>query len=83
MGPSFSMAQNRGEGLISHGTRDCTGYRAVVHNFVVNLGPRAELAVRVQGLNQYYAVMFIRGGKVALVMAADEKTIEPASAEFE
>ena len=82
MGRSFYIAQDRGEGTISHGTRDWTDYRAVVHGFVVNLGPRAGLAVRVQGLNRYYAVMFIRGGKIVLVKAADEKGVELAAAEF-
>lgn len=82
LGPSFYIAQDRGEGLISHGTRDWTDYRAVAHDFVVNLGPRAGLAVRVQGLNRYYAVMFIRGGKVALVKAADEERIDLVAAKF-
>lgn len=82
MGPSFYIAQDRGEGIISQGTRDWTDYRAVVRDFMVNLGPRAGLAMRVQGLNRYYAVMFIRGGKVALVKAADEKRVELAAAEF-
>lgn len=83
MGPSFYIAQDRGEGIISHGTRDWTDYEAVVHDVVVNLGAPAGLAVRVQGLNRYYALMFLRGGRVGIIKAADEKRIELASALFD
>lgn len=83
MGPSFCIEQDRGEGIISHGTRDWTDYEAVAHDFVVNLGAPAGLAVRVQGLNRYYAVMLLRGGKVAIIKAADEERIELAVARFD
>ena len=83
MGPSYYIAQDRGEGIISHGTRDWTDYQAVAHGFCVNLGAKSGLAVRVQGLNRYYALMFLRGGKIALVKAADETRIELASADLD
>lgn len=82
MGPSFYISQDRGEGIISHGTRYWADYTAVAHEFIVNLGAPAGLTVRVQGLNRYYALMLLRGGRVAIVKAADEKRIELAVAEF-
>ena len=82
MGPSFFIAQDRGEGIISHGTRDWTDYEAVVHDFVVNLGAPAGLAVRIQGLNRYYALLLLPGGKAAIAKAADEDRIELATKEF-
>lgn len=83
MGPSFYIAQDRGEGIISHGTRDWTDYQAVARGFCINLGARSGLAVRVQGLNRYYALVFQRGGRIALVKAADEQRTELAAADFD
>lgn len=83
MGPSFYIAHDRGEGIITHGTRDWTDYEATAHKFTVNLGAPAGVAVRVRGLNRYYAVMFLRGGRIALVKARDEKRLELTSVPFE
>ena len=78
-GPSFFIAHDCGEGMISTGTRDWFNYRVTASKFVVNLGAPAGLAVRVRGLNRWYALMFLRGGHVALVKARDEQRIELAA----
>ncbi|TPX07058.1 uncharacterized protein E0L32_011046 [Thyridium curvatum] len=82
MGPSFFLAQDRGEGILSQGTRDWDNYEAVVSNFVVNFGGPMGIATRVQGLNRYYSLLFSKTKRVALVKAADEKRIELASEYF-
>ncbi|KAL5093778.1 hypothetical protein Trisim1_009257 [Trichoderma cf. simile WF8] len=76
MGPSFFIAQDRGEGLLSQGARDWVDYDVTVSNFVVNFGGPMGVAARVQGLNRYYGLMFTKDKRVALVKAADDKRIE-------
>lgn len=80
---SFSISQSKGEGIISHGTREWTDYRAHVPDFTISLGGPAGLAARVQGLNRYYALMFVKGGRVALVKALDGERITLTSAAFD
>lgn len=82
MGPSFFIAQDSGEGMITHGTREWTDYQATAHKFVVNLGSPAGVAIRVRGLNRYYALMFVHGDRVALIKARDEQRLELAGAPF-
>ncbi|UKZ80180.1 hypothetical protein TrVFT333_007937 [Trichoderma virens FT-333] len=82
MGPSFLIAQDRGEGLLSQGARDWSDYDVVVSNFVVNFGGSMGVAARVQGLNRYYALMLTKDKRVALVKAADDKRIELMSMPF-
>ncbi|KUI68058.1 hypothetical protein VM1G_03600 [Cytospora mali] len=82
MKPSFCIVKNRGEGILIHGTREWTDYRVTVTDFIVQLGQPAGVAIRVRGLNRYYAIMFCdRGKTVALVKALDEKRIVMASAD--
>ena len=83
MGPSFFIAHDRGEGIITHGTRQWTDYQATAHKFTVNLGAPAGLAIRVRGLNRYYAIMFLRGNRIALVKARDEQRLELSSVPFQ
>lgn len=82
----LSVIQNRGEGIIIQGTRDWTDYRATVAAFTVQLGRPAGVAIRVRGLNRYYALVFSGSGDdrrtVSLIKALDEKRIVLASAEF-
>lgn len=80
---SFYIAQDRGEGIIIYGTRDWTNYRVLAPRLTVHLGVSAGIAVRVQGLNRYYALVFLRGGRIALIKARDEKRMELASAAFD
>lgn len=82
-GPSFFIAHDHGEGMISHGTRDWADYNVVASKFSVNLGAPAGVAVRVRGLNRWYALMFVKSGRVALVKARDEQRIELACEEFD
>ena len=52
--PSFRISQDRGEGIIIHGTRQWTDY-SVASDVVLHLGTYGGVAVRVQGLRRYYA----------------------------
>ncbi|KXL46581.1 hypothetical protein M433DRAFT_160304 [Acidomyces richmondensis BFW] len=82
-GPSFYLAQNDGEGMISYGTREWTNYRVTVIDFRVNLGTHSGLAVRVQGLKRWYALLFMPGERVAFVRALDTHRDELAGTDFE
>ncbi|KAI0595064.1 ADP-ribosylation/Crystallin J1 [Biscogniauxia sp. FL1348] len=79
----FSVAQDHGEGIVGYGTREWRSYEAVFNGFVVNIGGPCGVAVRVQGLNRYYALWFTSDKSVALVKALDEERIEMAKAEFD
>ncbi|ETN41707.1 uncharacterized protein HMPREF1541_03643 [Cyphellophora europaea CBS 101466] len=88
MGPSFFLGHDHGEGIITHGTRDWTDYDVTARGFKVNLGAPAGVAIRVRGLNRWYAVMFVKGqsdGKtrMAIVKARDEKRIDLATEQFD
>ncbi|KAK4073253.1 uncharacterized protein Triagg1_5533 [Trichoderma aggressivum f. europaeum] len=82
MGPSFFIAQDRGEGLLSQGTRDWVDYDVTVSDFVVNFGGPMGVAARVQGLDRYYGLMLTKDKRVALIKAADDKRIELMSMPF-
>lgn len=82
MGPSFYISQDRGEGIISQGTKDWTDYRVVAQDFSVHLGAPAGVAVRVRGLNRWYAMIFLQAGSVGLVKARDEERTLLAAASF-
>ena len=58
---SFRISQSRGEGLISHGTRQWTDYE-VKSDIVIHLGNYGGIALRVQGLRRYYGVRLTSGG---------------------
>jgi ADP-ribosylglycohydrolase len=80
---SFYLAQDRGEGVLITGTRDWIDYKVTVPSFRINVGS-AGLAVRVQGLNRYYALIFKPDRKsMALVKAKDESRMELASASYD
>ncbi|ETS79372.1 hypothetical protein PFICI_09225 [Pestalotiopsis fici W106-1] len=83
MGPSLFLAQDRGQGILSQGTRDWTNYKVVVSNFVVNHGGPMGVAARVQGLNRYYALMLTKDKRAVLIKAADDKRLELASKPFD
>lgn len=79
----FSIVQNRGEGIVTQGTRDWTDYRVTVQAFTVQLGDPAGVAIRVRGLNRYYALVFSgKGRTVSLVKALDEQRITLATVDF-
>ncbi|KAI1641070.1 ADP-ribosylation/Crystallin J1 [Biscogniauxia mediterranea] len=79
----FSVAQDHGEGIVGYGTRGWKTYRAVFDGVVINIGGPCGVAVRVQGLNRYYALWFMSDKTVALVKALDEERIEITKAEFD
>lgn len=80
---AFIIAQGQGEGIIIHGTRELANYCVTVPNFMIKFGGPAGLAIRVQGLNRYYALFFAADRRrIALVKALDEERIELTSMEF-
>jgi ADP-ribosylglycohydrolase len=70
---SFHISQNRGEGLISHGTRQWTDYE-VRTDLTVHLGNYAGVALHVQGLRRYYGVRVTREGRLQIVRVRDDQT---------
>lgn len=82
-GPSFFLAQDAGEGVISYGTREWKDDQMSVSDFKVNLGGPSGVAVRFQGLRRYYALLFKAGNRVTIVKALDEEKQELASARFD
>ncbi|KAM5356809.1 hypothetical protein ACJ41O_003455 [Fusarium nematophilum] len=83
MNRSFVISQSKGEGIITCGTREWTDYRVSVPKLKINFGSSLGVAIRVQGLNRYYAVVFVKGGGIALVKAWDAERITLAKAPFE
>ncbi|KXS97838.1 hypothetical protein AC578_7639 [Pseudocercospora eumusae] len=82
LGPSFYLSQDRGQGMIIHGTREWKDYKIRVNKFAVHLGQPAGVAVRVRGLRRWYALMFLPG-KVAIVKTRDDERKNLAMAEFD
>jgi ADP-ribosylglycohydrolase len=68
---AFRISQDRGSGIIVHGTREWTDYR-VSSAIAVHLGSSAGLAARVQGLRRYYALLLEAGDRVRLVKVRDD-----------
>ncbi|UKZ88684.1 uncharacterized protein TrAFT101_004427 [Trichoderma asperellum] len=79
---SFLIAQGQGEGIIIYGTREWDNYSITVPNLMVKFGAPAGLAIRVQGINRYYAVTFTNDKKINIVKAHDAHRIVLASAAF-
>ncbi|RKD69107.1 ADP-ribosylglycohydrolase family protein [Rhizobium sp. WW_1] len=70
---AFRIAQNRGEGMIIHGTRQWTDYQAS-GDVMIHLGNYGGLAIRAQGLRRYYGARVTRDGKMQIVKVRDEDT---------
>ena len=68
---AFRISQDRGSGIIVHGTREWTDYR-VSSTVAVHLGSSAGLAARVQGLRRYYALLLEAGDRARLVKVRDD-----------
>ena len=79
--PSFRISQNRGEGLVSHGTRQWTDYE-VKSDIVIHLGTYGGVALRVQGLRRYYGIRLTRDGKLQIVRVRDDVTTVLAETPF-
>ncbi|MBX3085936.1 MAG: ADP-ribosylglycohydrolase family protein [Anaerolineae bacterium] len=70
----FHLTQNEGIGVLSQGTREWTDYQ-VQAAITPHLCKSAGLALRVQGMRRYYALLLREGGKIALVKALDGYTV--------
>ena len=66
----FRIIQNEGRGLISTGTREWTDYQvqAEITPVLIKSG---GVAVRVQGMKRFYALLLCADGKIRLVKALD------------
>jgi hypothetical protein len=78
---AFRISQDRGSGIIIHGTREWADYR-VSSAVVVHLGASGGLAARVQGLRRYYALLLETGDRVRLVKIHDDARIVLAEAPY-
>lgn len=67
---AYRLVQNEGRGLLMQGTRDWQDYRAEAA-MTIHLAKQAGLAVRVQGMQRYYALLLCADGKARLVKALD------------
>lgn len=67
---AFRISQDRGEGMIIHGSRQWTDYR-VAADVTMHLAEYAGIGVRVQGLRRYYAALLTRSGSARIVKAYD------------
>lgn len=79
---SFRISQDRGEGIIIHGSRDWTDYK-VAADAMIHLGNEAGVAVRVQGLRRYYAAVLTRDGRLRIVRQRDETRTVLAETPFD
>lgn len=71
---TYRLAQNEGRGLISQGTRAWGDYQARA-TICPHLVEAAGLAVRVQGLRRYYALLLCRDNKVRLIKMLDGEQV--------
>jgi ADP-ribosylglycohydrolase len=78
---AFRISQDRGAGIIIHGTREWTDYR-VSSDIAVHLGSSAGIAARVQGLRRYYALLLEAGDWLRLVKVRDDARIVLEEAPF-
>jgi hypothetical protein len=66
----FNLIQNCGRGMLISGTRDWADYEAAC-GLTVHLAKAAGIAVRVQGLRRYYALLLCDDGMARLVKTMD------------
>lgn len=80
---SFHFTQNEGRGLLIHGTRDWADL-AVSADLTPHLASEVGLAVRVQGLRRYYAVLLGSDGVARLVKSLDgDRVLATADQQWE
>jgi hypothetical protein len=71
---SYRLVQNSGRGFLITGTREWRDYRISATLFPY-LAEAVGLAVRVQGLRRYYALLAGAGGRIRLVKVLGEETV--------
>jgi hypothetical protein len=71
---AYRMTQNHGCGLIIQGTREWQDYEADA-TVATTLAAAAGIAVRVQGMRRYYALLLVHGGRVRLVKRLGEERV--------
>ncbi|MEZ4718496.1 MAG: ADP-ribosylglycohydrolase family protein [Caldilineaceae bacterium] len=71
---NYRIIQNEGRGLLIQGTRDWTDYVAAA-DVAPHMAKAAGLAVRVQGMRRYYALLLCDDQKVRLIKALDGDTV--------
>jgi ADP-ribosylglycohydrolase len=78
---SFRISQDRGEGLIIHGTRQWTDYQLDTEA-VIHLCTYGGVSVRVQGLRRRYDVRLTRAGGLEILRVRDDDVEVLASTPF-
>jgi len=73
-GESYRLVQNEGRGLLIQGAREWADYR-VSADVTPHMVQAAGVAVRVQGMRRYYALLLCRQGQARLVKALDGDTV--------
>ncbi len=68
--PEFRLVQNYGTGLLIQGTREWKNYE-VIADVTPHMVDTAGIAVRVQGLQRYYALVLRSDGTAALIKTLD------------
>jgi hypothetical protein len=71
---AYRLVQNHGRGLLSQGTREWTDYTARA-TLTLHLAQAAGLAVHVQGMQRYYALLLCADGTARLIKALDGDTV--------
>lgn len=70
----FRLIQNRGTGMLIHGTREWHDYE-VMADVTPHMVRSAGLAARVNGLRRYYALRLVDRALVQLVRVLDDETV--------
>ncbi len=72
--PHIKVIQNEGTGLLITGTREWQDV-TVESNLCIHLAKSAGIAVRVQGMRRYYALLVYRDGFARIVRSLDGETV--------
>jgi hypothetical protein len=70
----FRLVQNRGTGMLLHGSRDWRDYR-VSADVTPHLASSVGLAARVQGMTRHYSVRLTDSGLLQLIRTIDTPTV--------
>lgn len=79
---AFRLVQNEGVGLFIYGTREWSHYEVCAW-VQVDMAKAVGLAVLVQGMRRYYALLLSRDGKARLVKVFDDQETVLAEADIE